>query len=816
MAKRRRLKTRSTTTTSDGSTGSVNSNQRSDAESQPTHSSADVRHAVLNPLSIAAAMFSGAIVYLAYFPNDSVSVERGDALWFTFLTMIIGAVCVAFGTRVGAWSRGSVAELVLRFGPWCLAVWMMLAAWGTSSGASPTGNLRSATNEGWFWFAAAAMFVSARVLSESLAFRRAVTTLMMVSAFGLAVYGLHQYFVSLPEMRLQYQENPERVLELAGWDAPEGSSERMVFENRLLDGGPTGTFALANSLAAILLVGVVAGVGVIRRRMGPWTVVQWVAASLVVVVCLGSLLSTRSRSATLAMLVGIGLVLAVSSIRGRNKRGLWIAIGAVACLGVVIIAALATIGNREWFEEAPASLAFRFQYWRSTWQLVIDHPWFGAGPGNFKALYEQYREASAHEQIAEPHNLFVETLASGGFVGLGLLITVMVAAVFRVASYSISSPSEAAQTPVNPDEQDANEGEVVDDRDRWAWLGVAISFVLVWLLGMASRQLPDFEASFWAVPSSLALGFVLWGIIKRMPGQAIDQIWCVAVVALGIHLMAAGGWTVPGVAIVLWLGGGILTRQSPAVTEFATESVIVGAAESVAASVPSSRASRFRFQAIALIVGLILVSILYTLSIRPVNERQRLMMAASTARQPQQRRMILEQAVQADPWSTDAVLWLTDWYRSVLIQRDDARLRRQWNEWLQEAKRRGGADPAIYRQVGIQELHLFQRHGDAIDLENAAASFEKAVAWSPSNQWMMAQLAHIEAVTDDFKSARALAERASELSVLGGNIERALSRQQIYLARELGSTVQSGPVRVPADEVLAPILTEAVENDSRR
>ena len=34
----------------------------------------------------------------------------------------------------------------------------------------------------------------------------------------------------------------------------------MIFENRLMDGGPSGTFALANTLAGYLLVAAVVGI----------------------------------------------------------------------------------------------------------------------------------------------------------------------------------------------------------------------------------------------------------------------------------------------------------------------------------------------------------------------------------------------------------------------------------------------------------------------------------------------------------------------------------------------------------------------------
>ena len=239
----------------------------------------------------------------------------------------------------------------------------------------------------------------------------------------MAVHGLHQYFISLPANRAEYQQDPESVLALAGVDAPPGSAERMVFENRLFDGGPTGTFALANSLAAVLLVGVDGrgGRAAVSLAQLARCSVAWASAA---VLCAGCLMAARSRSATLAMSGRLGIdvhcfvAVCAAAIRKSLVRG---AGGRVARWAWARQIFIALAGNREWFEEAPASLAFRFQYWRSTWQMVLDHPLFGAGPGNFQSIYERYREASATEQIAEPHNFFFETLASGGFVGLGLL-----------------------------------------------------------------------------------------------------------------------------------------------------------------------------------------------------------------------------------------------------------------------------------------------------------------------------------------------------------------------------------------------------------
>ncbi len=551
----------------------------------------------------------------------------------------------------------------------------------------------------------------------------------------------------------------------------------MVFENRLFDGGPTGTFALANSLAAALLVGVIAGVGLIRWRYRSLTPQQWFGAAALVLVCSGSLMAARSRSATLAMLIGISIVIVAASLRGRNKRVLYIGVSVAMLLGIAVVVFLATMGNREWFEQAPQSLAFRFQYWRSTWNLMLDHPWFGAGPGNFQSIYEQYREASAHEQIAEPHNLFVETLASGGFLGLGLLAALVVAGGIRLINPAEGTSADAAATAVP------------DDRHRWVWLGAGLSFVMVWLLGLASRLPPDLEANLWVVPLSIAIGCLLWQAVQSFSDRAIDHVWFVILISIAIHLMAAGGWTVPGVAIAFWLGGGLLTRISPTPRETPEGSVI----------------NRQKPHRVILGVGILLMGSLYVISIRPVQQKRQLMAAAINIPQPQRRREVLELAVAADPWSPEAVLWLADWYRwALILQADTPSMHQRWSEWLQIAKERAGDAPAVYRMIGSQQLHIYQRYGNPADLQAAAETFEKAVQWSPSDQWLMAQMSLIAQAQGEADAAKSLSLRAWVLSESGGNIERSLSRQQVYPVQILGSTAKNGPSLKAAADLLPP------------
>ena len=41
---------------------------------------------------IALAMLAGAVVYVTYYPHDSVAVERGEALWLAMLALVIATI----------------------------------------------------------------------------------------------------------------------------------------------------------------------------------------------------------------------------------------------------------------------------------------------------------------------------------------------------------------------------------------------------------------------------------------------------------------------------------------------------------------------------------------------------------------------------------------------------------------------------------------------------------------------------------------------------------------------------------------------------
>lgn len=769
----------------------------------------------LNPLAIAVGILSGTIVYVTYYPSDSVEVEKGDALWLAVLSLVI--VTIACAVRFGWSDEGAPANIAesaastkgpmrwatwgLDLVPWLLAAWMMLSAWASC----PPGNLRFATNEAWLWVTGASLFSAVRILSGSVAVRRNLVGLLVICGCGLAVHGMHQSWISLPETRADYRRDPEAVLRAAMLDAPPGSSERMVFENRLMDGGPTATFALANSLAGVLLVTVVIGAGMLAFSWRSMSAIQRMGWMLVVLLCGACLFAARSRSAALAMWIALAVVFIASSriLARRRKLVAWGLSGLLAVGGVGVLA-LAWLGNREWFEQAPASLAFRLQYWRSTWQLSLDQPWFGAGPGNFQSIYERYREASAMEQIAEPHNLVMETLASGGFVAVALLLLLGIS---LLASIWLRTNPEPNHEPLNQVESDRALG-------RWVWLGSIASLAMVWLLGWASRHLPDLDASLYVLPAVMGFGWLVVATIDKVASCRLDLIVGIALSALLIHLLVSGGWTIPGVAILVWIAAGMLARLPVAsASRLGTSRLVTESPTRHAVPVPVPvpvlglvRSERLIGLVTAAIAGMGLLLCLWAVSLRPVERARVLMLRASDglARgQTQSALQILREAEAADPWSPEASLWISDFYRWQLVREGDTPVRRQqWEAALERAKDRAGEDPAVYRMIGAQQMHVFQCAGETRDLDSAAATFAAALTWSPANQWMFAQVSAIERARGNSDLARRYAATADALSRQGGNIERELSRQLVYVPQQLGAPAQRGPIRVAADRLL--------------
>ncbi|MGE5481779.1 MAG: O-antigen ligase family protein, partial [Bacteroidota bacterium] len=68
----------------------------------------------------------------------------------------------------------------------------------------------------------------------------------------------------------------------------------------------------------------------------------------------------------------------------------------------------------------------RLYIWRSTLNMIKDHPWFGVGAGVFMHVYPKYVLPGAPEPVvAYAHNLFLQVLAEFGLVGFLVFVAIL-------------------------------------------------------------------------------------------------------------------------------------------------------------------------------------------------------------------------------------------------------------------------------------------------------------------------------------------------------------------------------------------------------
>jgi tetratricopeptide (TPR) repeat protein len=158
-----------------------------------------------------------------------------------------------------------------------------------------------------------------------------------------------------------------------------------------------------------------------RRRDDRQAIAVWLALALVVEGL------SFSRGGIVALLVSLPLTGLGWWLAGRSREGwakIWQTLRRPTTIGaaVIALALVATIGTA-WlantFGNRGGSTAFRFTLWQvalTTWQ---EHPLTGAGPYNFgRSLLERNDPALPRLQITTAHNLYLNTAAELGLVGL--------------------------------------------------------------------------------------------------------------------------------------------------------------------------------------------------------------------------------------------------------------------------------------------------------------------------------------------------------------------------------------------------------------
>lgn len=752
-------------------------------------------------------------------PADSIEVEQGAALFllpvavFAWLLSLIGSFQTPQSEGLGGWWRRLLSgDSEVWFGGLLVAflVWMGVAAVSVSG----VGDLRQAANEWWWWVTCALGLVASRRCCADLRVSRVMVCLLMAIAVGLCAYAAHQQWVSLPNDRARYEADPDAVLEMAGIDAPPGSTQRMLFESRLYGGGVSATFALANSLAGILVMAFPLTLGFMfggtSVRGVRWNIGVGIACGISLLMVL---VWTDSRSAYLSLMLGVfigavhwcfsgrwfsGRKLGKGSVDGNVGFGVgrWLYLG---FFGLGIVSSIVSALSPGLWSLAPRSLAFRFQYWRATLSLLNDHRWVGAGPGNFQQRYGLYRLDEASETIADPHNWFMEILGAGGIIA-GLIFILL--AVVGVLGLWKNSGVVAASGSVRL---------VKGNIQPLVWavvFGGAMGFSGVVVYWITAMQPFDFDALMLFVLIGGVCFFVLVWLSRDWDGESVGtgnlepgywpmMSWEIAALStLGIHLFASGGLTVPGIAVPAIVLVGMLVPMRN--VDYLKETREVKAAW---------RLGGGAWLKIAL--ALLLVICWQVTAWWPSSASDRLAESAGRAiavGQVEQGLAFYREAVEADVWDpnvavahSEALLWLA---LSADSEERAEPFRERWELAIEEAVERDPQSGQLRELRARQNLLLYQRFGADWSLRRAEESLREAVALGPTEESWVAQLAAVAWELGEPSEAKKLRKRTETLSLAGGHEDRRLDVIRVLVVEFLGPRfLREGPASVTAEEL---------------
>ncbi|MBM3998495.1 MAG: O-antigen ligase family protein [Planctomycetes bacterium] len=704
------------------------------------------------------------IVLAPLIPTEGAG--QGTTAVLSLLWMLAALVACGFtwrGRKPIAWDAADGLGLAL-------AAWIGLAMFATGWRANP----RLMLHSGWHWLGLLAAAGLARRVIATDRDRRAVVVILCAITTGLAAHGICQYSVIQPRNRTDYaaasEPERQRLLVASGVDPAPDSADRFLFENRLRSLEPFATFALPNSLAGLLSAWLVVAitVGWNRRTSEEGTSETprgsarfrwrafWFAACFLIAACL---ILTKSRSAWIACVVGLGWSIARSTRRGGRR---WPMVAVCAAMIVLFVVGGFGLGvlDRQVFTEGVLSMTYRCQYWRGAVGMVVDHPVWGVGPGAFQDAYAAYKKPEASEMVADPHNFAFEVAATFGIPGLALLLACLAAAcvVARRAARSQASTLERSHARGN------RAGDAA-----WLW-GAAAAFPLADGYG----RLIDFPPEpFPGIPIP-----VLWCVVLPISGLVyaagrpwIERgNWDPAVAAIGwlvlaVHLLAAGGISFGGVAQSFWL----------------LLALLVGPPHSSRSDRAPARwiAVRPPSASIGLAASLVVFAACVFTEYLPTVRGGGLLRQAESARDRETARALLNAAAAADrwnpePWRLAATMELDAWVRT-----HDAARREAWIGALAEMVRRDPVSHAASRLEGDIRLTAYRAMGRSEDLDGALDALERTVRLYPNHNHSHAQLAWVAHLAGRADSARFHAETALQLDARNPHWEQKLARRAV-------------------------------------
>ncbi len=182
----------------------------------------------------------------------------------------------------------------------------------------------------------------------------------------------------------------------------------------------------------------------------------WLAFILGMAACILS--GTRGAWIAVPGLFFIALIQYYKDLRFRTWMGIFIGIFLVAVILYKIPQTQISQRLQETCQEImeydgshskEGSASERMEGWKAAWNIFLDHPFLGAGPGSFKSISHQMIDRGERSEIIriyhQPHSAYLSVMSDCGILGLISLF-----AIFLVPVYVIIK-----QIRITPDNRDA-------------------------------------------------------------------------------------------------------------------------------------------------------------------------------------------------------------------------------------------------------------------------------------------------------------------------------------------------------------------------
>ena len=275
--------------------------------------------------------------------------------------------------------------------------------------------------------------------------------LIVIAALGLlsTVQYFEQLFSGNDMAIQQYQQDPESMLKALG--ITKGTFQQFLLEHRIYSKGIKGFFMTSNSAGSFSILASFAAfalfynsfkkfkAGLIKRDF-------FLAVTVAFAAVLAGLLITKSKGAIASAFISALMLLIYLKfpkiVKDNSKK-----IIALALL-VLLLAASAIVYFGQTHDTLPGgnSMLVRWQYWKSTAQMVADHWLTGVGPGNFANYYTQYKIPAALETVADPHNFILSMSAQFGIFGLLTFLAMMILPIKKALSKYAFKPVENTES----------------------------------------------------------------------------------------------------------------------------------------------------------------------------------------------------------------------------------------------------------------------------------------------------------------------------------------------------------------------------------